>query len=88
MSWPRDVDHVQIILIDDPVQVRVDEVLSRGCSPVTQQHALHIGCCQRSLQERIVVKIYLPDRQIVGGPPVSVQIMQKLGGKRVYFHFL
>ena len=30
----RDVEHVQVILLDDPIQVNVDEVLARHRAPV------------------------------------------------------
>jgi len=45
-----DVDHVEVVLLDDPVQVQVDEILPRGCAPVAQQHVLHIRERQRPLQ--------------------------------------
>src|SRR5271169_4807549 len=32
------VDHVEVVFFDDPVQVQVNEVLARGRAPVSQQH--------------------------------------------------
>src|SRR5579859_6809989 len=57
-----DVDHVEIVFFDDPVQVRVNEILSRGRAPMSEQHVLHVGQSQRTLQKRIVVEINLADR--------------------------
>ncbi len=39
VAGPGDVDHVQIIFLDDPIQVDVDEVLARRGPPVAQQAA-------------------------------------------------
>ncbi len=72
-----DVDHVEIVFPDHPVQVHVDEILPGGRAPVSQQHALDVREHQRSLQQRIVVKIDLPDRQVVGGAPVGVHLPEQ-----------
>src|SRR5271157_1628133 len=74
VSGAGDVNHVEVVLLDDPVQVCVDEVLSGGGAPVSQQHVLHIRQSQRPLQQRIVVEINLAYRQIVGGTPVGVDL--------------
>src|SRR5512135_1018943 len=37
-----DVNHVEVVFFDDPVQVNVNEVLPGGRAPVSQQHVLHI----------------------------------------------
>ncbi len=42
--------------------------------------------CQRALQQRIVEKINLADREIIGGTPVGVNFLEQFGGKRVGFH--
>ena len=81
-----DVNHVEIVFLDDPVQVRVDEILPGGRAPVAQQHVLDVGERQRPLQQRIVVEINLADRQIVGGAPVSVQLPQQFRRECVGCH--
>ena len=43
VTGARHIDHVEIVLFDDPVQVRVDEVLARRGAPVSQQHTLDVG---------------------------------------------
>src|ERR1035437_3422519 len=77
VAWAGDVNHVEVVFLDDPVQVHVDEVLPRRRAPMSQQHALHIGERQRPLQQRIVVQINLADRQIVGGAPIRVHLAQQ-----------
>ncbi len=41
---------------------------------------------QRSLQERIVLEINLSDRQVVGGPPVGVDVVKEFGRESIGFH--
>jgi hypothetical protein len=73
-----DVEHIQVILLDDPVQVDIDEVLTRRRAPVPDHQRLHVGRFQRLFQQGVVVKIYLADRQIVGGAPVGVHLVEQL----------
>jgi hypothetical protein len=83
-----DVDHVEVVFLDDPVQVRVDKVLPGRRTPVPQQHLFHVCKCQRTPQQRIVVKKNLADRQIVGGAPVSVNLVEQCGREFAGFHGL
>src|SRR5271157_4543833 len=76
-----DVNHVEVVFSYDPVQVYVNEVLPRGRAPVSQQHVLHIPDRQRSLQQRIIVEINLANRQIVGGAPVGIHVVEQFQGK-------
>ena len=76
-----DVEHVQVILLDDPVQMHIDEVLARRRAPVSDHQRLHVRQLQRLLQQRIVVEINLADREIVGGTPIGVDLAKQLGRK-------
>jgi hypothetical protein len=80
MPGAGDVNHVEVVLLDDPVQVHVNEVLPGGRAPVSQQHMLHIAERQRPLQQGIVVEVDLPDRKIVRGPPVGIHPMEEFRG--------
>ena len=71
-----DVEHVQVILLDDPVQMHIDEVLARRRAPVSDHQRLHVRQLQRLSKQRIVVEIDLADRQIVGGPPVGIDLAE------------
>lgn len=42
VSGTGNIDHVQIVFLDDPVQMHVNEILSGGRTPVPQQHVLDI----------------------------------------------
>ena len=84
----RDVDHVEVVFLDHPVQVHVDEVLSGGRAPVPQQHALDVRQRQRPLHQGVVVEVDLADRQVVGGAPVGVDPVQQLPRECVGLHGL
>ena len=57
----------------------VDEVLARRRSPVAEEHVLDVFGLERLAQERIVVKINLPDGEIIGGTPVGVDLAKQIG---------
>ena len=82
MAGTGDVEHVQVILFDDPVQVCVDEVLARRGAPMPDHQGLDVRQLERLLQQRVVVEIDLADRQIVGGPPIGVHLLQQIGRQR------
>ena len=88
VSRSADVDHVEVVFLDHPVQMHIDEVLAGGGTPVSQQHAFHIRQRQRSLQQRVVVEIDLADRQIVGGAPVAIHPVQQFRREVVGGHGL
>ncbi len=79
------VDHVEVVLLDDAVEVRVDEILPRRRAPMSEQHVLHVAERERALEQRIVVKIDLPDRKIVGRAPVSVDPVKQFRRQGVGF---
>ncbi len=80
-----DVEHIQVILLDDPVQVHVDEVLTRHCTPVPDHQRLYVRQFQRLLQQRIVVQINLADRHIVGGAPIGIHLAEQFWSECVGF---
>jgi hypothetical protein len=77
-----DVEHVQVVLLDDPVQVNVEEVLARRGSPMAEQARLDVLELQRLLEEWVVHQVDLADGQVVRGPPVGVYLAQLLRGER------
>src|SRR5215471_10891487 len=72
MPGPRDVDHVEIALLDHPIQVNVDKIQARRCSPMAEKPRLDVVLCERFLEQRIVIEIDLADGEIVGGPPIRI----------------
>src|SRR4030095_11315840 len=83
VTWPRDVNHVEIVLLDKPVQVNVNEVQTRRRSPVSKQPRFHMLFGERFLQQRMVIEINLANGQVVRGTPVGVYSFQLGFGEHV-----
>ena len=81
-----DVEHVQIVLNDDAVQVGVDEVLTRRRAPVADHQRLDVLERERLAQQGVGVEIDLPDRQVVGGTPIGVHLAKQVGRERGSLH--
>ena len=92
MAGAGDVDHVEIVLLDEPIEVHVDEVEAGRRAPVAEQARLDVLLLERLAQQRIVEQIDLADGQIVGGAPVGVDerafgFRQRASGLRRAFLF-
>src|SRR6516165_2955574 len=59
MAWASDINHVEIIFLDDPVQMNVDEIQSWRGAPMPQEPRLDVILGQRSPEQWIVVKVDL-----------------------------
>ena len=88
-----DIDHVEIELLDQPIEVDVDEIEARRRAPVSKEARLDVLLLERLAQKRIVEQVDLADGQIVGGAPVGVdqrafRLRQRaLGFRRASFLF-
>jgi hypothetical protein len=51
VSWSDDVDHAQVVFLDDPVQVHVQEVETWRGSPVAEKTRLDVCPRERLLEE-------------------------------------
>jgi hypothetical protein len=72
MTWTRNENDVNVVLVDHPIEMDVDKVKSRRSAPVSKQTGFHVLALQRLLEERVVEKIDLPDREIVRRAPIGV----------------
>lgn len=63
MARARNIDHVQVVLFNGTIQMNIDKVLARSGAPMSQQHPLHVGSCQRALQQGIVAEVNLTDER-------------------------
>src|SRR5262249_13462823 len=59
-----------------PVHVHVDEVQSGRRAKMPEQAGLGVLQLERLTQERVIAKVDLADRKIIGGPPVAVDRLQ------------
>jgi hypothetical protein len=62
VTGTSDIEHVQVILLDNPVQVNVDEILARCGAPVPDHKRFHMRQFERLFQQRIIVEVKLADR--------------------------
>ena len=69
-----DVDHVEIVQSDRPVQMDVDEILPRRRSPMPDHKRFDMREGERLAQHWIRVEVNLTDREVVRGAPVSVKL--------------
>src|SRR5690348_7786594 len=77
MAWADDVNHVEIVLVDDSIEMDVNEI-KPGCrAPMADQTRLDVFLPERFFEKRIVVKIGLSHRKIIGGPPPGVHLAKK-----------
>ena len=83
MPGAGDIDHVEVVFLDDPVKVNVNEVQAGRGSPMTEEPRLDVILCEGLLEQRIVVEIDLTDREVVGSPPIGVDQCPFLFGQRV-----
>ena len=78
-----DVDHVQVVFLDEPVEVHIEEVQSGGGAPMAEQPRLDVAPLERCFEQRIVLEIDLADRQVIGGAPIGIHLLEQFGRKRV-----
>ena len=79
MTGSDDINHVQIVLVDQPVQVHINEVEPGSRAPMPEQTGLDVLQRERSFEQRIVLKIDLPDREVICGTPICVHLLQQVG---------
>src|SRR5215469_3677631 len=65
MTRARQKNHVEVILLDQPVHVHVDERQSRARSPMSKQTILDVLRVQRLRQQRILEQINHAQAEVV-----------------------
>jgi hypothetical protein len=76
MSRTSDVNDICIMLFDEPIQMNVDEILSRGSSPVPEQSWFDLFGLERLSQQGILEEIDLADAEIIRRSPVPVHLVE------------
>ena len=74
MARAGNVDGIQVQLADKAVGVDVDEVQAGGGTPVTQEPRLHMLERKGLTQQRVIEKIDLADGEVVGSPPIGIDL--------------
>src|SRR3984957_9973632 len=65
VTGANDIDHVQIVVFDQPVEVDIEEIQPRRRAPVTEQTGLDLCERLRRFEQRIVLQVDLPDGKVV-----------------------
>ncbi len=86
VAGPADVDDVQVLVPDHPVEVRVDQVEAGRGAPVPEQPRLDVLGAQGFGQQRVAEQVDLPHRQVVGRPPPGVKRVELGFGQRFPLH--
>ena len=77
VARPNDANHVGIPLGDQTIQVRENEIQSGGRSPMAKESLLDMFAAKWLPQEWILLKVDLPDCQIIRSTPVPVHSIEQ-----------
>ena len=79
MARADDIDHVEVVLLDQPIEVHIEKVQSRRRAPMAEQPRLDVLELERGFEQGIVLQIDLPDREVIRGAPIGVHFPEKIG---------
>src|SRR5213078_4113183 len=78
-----DVERLEAVALDDPVEMGVEEVQARRGPPVAEQPRLDVLDAQRLAQQRVVEQVDLADREVIRGAPVGVEAGELVARERI-----
>src|SRR5882757_2207026 len=78
------VNHIQVVIFDQTIHVHVNQIQTGSGAPMSEQSRFHMFKFKRLFEQRIVHQINLTDRQIIGGAPVSIHLVEFDGGQRLF----
>ena len=82
MAGADDINHVQIVFFDQPVEMDINEVEPGGGTPMPKQTGFDVFELEWSLEEWIVLQINLPNRKVIRGAPIRVHFFQQIRRQR------
>src|SRR5262245_21427267 len=78
VTGTRHEDHVEIVTLDDPVQMCVNEREGRAGSPMPEHTISVVLRLEWFAKKRIILQINHPQGQIIAGPPKCMSLAQLL----------
>ncbi len=78
-----DVDHVEVVLVNDAVAMDVDEIEAGGGAEMAEEAGLDVVEGEGLFEEGVVEEIDLADGEVVGGAPVGVDFLELVWGEGV-----
>jgi len=86
MTWPGQVNHIEVVFFDEAVEVNIGKAEGGRRSPMPQETRFDLFRSQRIFEERVVFKVD-HSCEVVAGSPISVDLIQFFGteglGKRI-----
>jgi hypothetical protein len=79
MTWPGQVDHIEIVFFDEAVEVNIGKTKGGRRSPMPQKTRFDLFRSQRIFEERIVFEVDHAHGEVVAGSPISVDLIQFCG---------
>jgi hypothetical protein len=76
LTWPDDIQRIEIRLTDEPVKVCVYHDKARACSPMAQQPCLDVVWSNVALDEHVMVEEYHSCCDIIGCPTKELQTFE------------
>ena len=86
MSGTGKKDDVEIVFLDQPVEMDVDQAHARIGAPMAQQPAFDMLGLERLAQQRIIAQVDHPRRQVQGRVPVTLHPLELLRLQRAATH--
>ena len=89
MAGTDDVDHVQIVFLDQPIEVDVEKIQSGRRAPVPEQARLDVLERERGFEQGIALQVNLADREVIRCAPIGVHPVEEIGRQgagRLGFH--
>ena len=81
MPGPGNVERVQVVLLNQPVEMDVGEGLAGIRAPVTQHAWLDVLDLERLTEQGVVLEVQHPQAQVEAGTPISVYLPQFIGAR-------
>jgi hypothetical protein len=72
MARAREIDHVQVVLSNYPVEVHPDKGLAGIGAPMPQQPVLEVLRPEGLTEQRVIAEINHPRAEIIAGAPIGV----------------
>src|SRR6516164_9813421 len=78
MTRSGDKDHVEIVLLNDPAQMHIDERQSRARSPVPKKPVLNVLRPQGLHKQRILLQVDHAQAEIIASSPIGFYVAKFL----------
>src|SRR5262249_54762894 len=76
VSRPRNENHVQFVLLDQPIQENIDEIKSRSRSPMAEKPWLDVFWAEWLAEQWIGIQIDLSNGNEICGTPIRMHFAQ------------